>query len=352
MLAIPAAYLLAKELLDELRAGIAAVIFAAMPVAWAIEGGGVTRALAFALLLLALWRVAVLLRAPTLGRATMVGILGGAAVLTHPAVGPAGLAIAALLFAFRPSRRGLVALGGSGLLAGVLVAPWLAITLIRYGSESVITAAASHATESAIGRLLTFGPSWIGTLDFVLPLGLVGMAIVAHRREWLLPVWVSLMLVVPGGEGRYAAVAWAMLAATGAVLIGQRMAADGALKLAAGIGFAWLFLASLGAGYQSFSAIPGGVREAMAAAGRDVPETARFAVVTDSGRLEHSVLDWFPTLSGRVSIGTFMGLEWTTAENWEHVVALSHRIARGEIPAGADYVFTAVGGSATWAPAR
>jgi hypothetical protein len=112
----------------------------------------------------------------------------------------------------------------------------LAITLIRYGSESVITAAASHATESAIGRLLTFGPSWIGTLDFVLPLGLVGMAIVAHRREWLLPVWVSLMLVVPGGEGRYAAVAWAMLAATGAVLIGQRMAADGALKLAAGVG--------------------------------------------------------------------------------------------------------------------
>lgn len=352
MVAIPGAYLLARELVDERRAGLTALIFAAMPVTWAIEGGGVTRALAFALLLWSLWRVAALLKAPRVRDAAVAGILGGAAILTHPAVGPAGLASAGLLFVFMPSRRGFAALVGAGLLAATIVAPWFAMTLIRYGPESVLAAASSHQTENALGRLLTFGPSWVGTLDFVLPLALLGVAMLAHRRLWLLPAWVLVMIVVPGGEGRYAAVAWAMLAATGAALVADAVASEAGLKVAAGIGFAWLFFAALGAGYQTFNAVPAGVRDAMVDAGREVSPSTRFAVVSDSGRLEHSVLDWFPTLSGRVSVGTFMGLEWTTAARWDQAVALSHRIQQGEIPASADYVFTTEGGSATWAPAR
>ncbi|MEP6808589.1 MAG: glycosyltransferase family 39 protein, partial [Chloroflexota bacterium] len=66
MVAIAASYLLARELTDERRAGLTALIFAAMPVTWAIEGGGITRAPALAFLLLALWRVAALLRRPSL----------------------------------------------------------------------------------------------------------------------------------------------------------------------------------------------------------------------------------------------------------------------------------------------
>ena len=40
MLAIPAGYLLARELTDERRAGLTALIFAALPCTWAIEGAG------------------------------------------------------------------------------------------------------------------------------------------------------------------------------------------------------------------------------------------------------------------------------------------------------------------------
>jgi hypothetical protein len=353
LLAIPAAYLVARELAEERTAGLAALIFSAMPVTWAVEGGGVTRALAFALLLFALWRVAVLLRSPGVPNALLAGVLGAGAILAHPAVGPSGAASAILLLAFRRSRRGLVAAASAGLVALGLVAPWLAFVLGRYGPEPLLTAAVSHVQGDALGRLLTFGPSWIGTLDLVLPLGLLGGIVLAHRGHWLLPAWVVLMVVVPGGDGRYGALAWAMLAASGALLVARAIASEGALNLAAAVAFAWLFFVSLGAGYRLFYAIPPGVRSAIADAGRSVAPGTRFAVMVqgDVG-LEHAILDWFPTLSGRESIGTFMGLEWTTRERWGETVALSHRIAGGTVPPGADFVFRVEGSSATWEPVR
>jgi len=95
-----------------------------------------------------------------------------------------------------------------------------------------------------------------------------------------------------------------------------------------------------------------GIRAAMVAAGRSVPPGTRFAVVLDDPKLTEPVLDWFPTLSGRISVGTFMGLEWTSVERWDRTVALNYQIQRGEIPPDAQYVFRIDRGTATWGPAR
>ena len=352
LLAIPAAYLLARELTDELRAGLTALIFAAMPVTWAIEGGGVTRALALALLLLALWRLAVLVRLPGPRNAILAGVLAGVAVLAHPAVGPSGIASGIVLLAFRPSRRGLAFVGLAGVVLAVVVAPWLAMVVLRYGTGTIVAGATAHHTEETFGRLLAIGPSWIGALDFVLPLALLGIAMVVHRRDWLLPVWLVVLLFVPAGEGRYAAIVWALLAATGAIVIADAARSVGALKLTAGIGFAWLFTASLVAGYQQFNALPIGTRQAIALAASQTHAGARFAVISEQPGLEAMLLDWFPTLSGRISLGTYQGLEWTTVEGSDAVVALDDRIQKGQIPADADFVFTALAdGSSRWGPA-
>ena len=352
MLGIPASYLLAREITDEWRAGLTALIFAAMPVAWAIEGGGVTRALALTLLLLALWRIAILVRVPGMRNALLAGALAGMAILTHPAVGLSGAASGALLLAFTPTRRGLAFLGIAGMVAAVVITPWLAMVVIRYGPEAILAASGAHHLDETLGRLLTVGPSWIGTLDFVLPLALLGLATVAHRRQWLLPVWLVLLVIVPGGEGRYAAIVWAMLAAVGALTIAEAVRSAGALRLTAGIGFAWLFTASLLSGYQQFHAIPTNIRQAMVRAGSQTAPGARFAIVTDEPRLEAPLLDWFPTLSGRISVATYQGLEWTTVERWDATVALDDQIQRGEIPASADLIFQVDRGSATWGSAR
>jgi 4-amino-4-deoxy-L-arabinose transferase-like glycosyltransferase len=348
VLAIPAAFLLARELADDIVAGVAAVIFAAMPVAWAIEGGGVTRALALALLLAALWRVAVGLRSPSVKNALFAGVLAGLAILVHPAVGPTGVASSLLFLAFRRSWRGAATLAGATVAGGVVVAPWLLFVVSRWGFGAILAAGGAHKTEETLGRFLAIGPSWIGTLDFVLPLALLGLVIVARRREWLLPVWVVLLLVVPGGEGRYAAIVWAILAATGVLALLPTLKSVGAIRIGAGVGIAWMFIAALLTGYQRFQAIPTNIRNAMVEAGAETPVNTRFAVIVDNAGMEQPVLDWFPTLSGRVSVGTFMGLEWTSVEQWDQVVAIDHRIQAGQIPPGVDTVFQIKNGTATW----
>jgi hypothetical protein len=89
----------------------------------------------------------------------------------------------------------------------------------------------------------------------------------------------------------------------------------------------------------------------MTKAGSETAPGARFAIVTGDG--PHAwVLDWFPTLAGRTSIGTYQGLEWTTTEQWDATNALDDRIQQGEIPANADFVFSVKGGSASIRPAR
>jgi len=102
------------------------------------------------------------------------------------------------------------------------------------------------------------------------------------------------------------------------------------------------------AGYQTFGSLSPQIREAMIAAGEAAPAGTRFAVYADNAALETPLLDWFPTLSGQVSLGTFMGLEWTTAERWKETVAIQHRIDDGEIPEEATAVFRVQRGLASW----
>ena len=346
--AIPFAYLLARQLTGERQAGVAAIIFAAMPATWAIEGGGVTRALGLLLMLAALWRWARTLSSPTFVNALVTGAIAGLALMSHPGVGPTGAISGVVLLAFRPSRRGIVAAAEAAAMSLAVIAPWIAIVVQRYGLGAMQAASQAHHTEEALGRLLTVGPSWSGALDPVFPLAVVGLVVAIHRRDWLLPAWIAAAILVPGGEGRYATIMWAMLAASGVLTVATSLEQVGALRIAARVGLAWLFLGALLAGYQRFHAVPGPVRTAMQEVGRETPVGTRFAVVVRDPAIEQPVLDWFPTLSNRVSLGTFMGLEWTSVAQWDQRVALQRSIRYGEIPPDADAIFIVEGGSASW----
>ena len=347
MLAIPAAYLLARELSGSRRAGVASVIFAVMPITWAIEGGGVTRALAFALFLYALWRLTVLLRRPGLRNAVVAGVLFGAALLTHPVVGPPGLASAVLLCGFRASRRGIAWAAGSAITATLVIAPWLLTVVGRHGLAPLAVAAGAHASEQPIPRLLVYGPSWLGALDLVVALAILGLAISITRRDLFLPAWLLILILVPGGEGRYAALAWAMLAAAGVWVVLDALRSAGADKLFAGIGIALLFIASLLSGYQHFYPLGSAVRAAAVAAGGSVPPDTRFGVMSDAAGGDEALLDWFPALSRRISAGTYMGLEFASAKAWNHALQDNHMIQAGIVPADVDLLFVVRDGRAT-----
>lgn len=350
VLAIPAAFLLAREFVADRIAGLSALLFALMPVTWAIEGGGVTRGLAFVLLLLSLWAVRRTMRSPSIANAAGAGVLAGLAGLSHPAVGPTWLLSVMLFFAIQPSRRALLHLLATMAVALAIVTPWLLLVVFRHGPEVLVAAGTSHGLSETLGRLLTTGPSHIGVLDLVLPLALLGSVVVLHRREWMLPLWLVLLIAVPGGEGRFAAMAWAILAGIGAMTVADALGETGARRLASVVALSVMTIGAALAGYQSFDRLSPEIRGAMADAGAAAPPGTRFAVFTDDARLATPLLDWFPTLSGQISIGTFMGLEWTTAERWQETVAIHHRIQDGEIPEEATAVFRVKDGVATWDP--
>lgn len=349
LLAIVGAWLLARELFDDLFAGVAAVAFAAMPLAWAIEGGGVTRALGLALLLLALWRVAVLAQEPGVRNALLAGALAGAALLSHPAAGPTGVASAALILAWRPSRAGLAwGLAAAG-AAALVVAPWLWLVASRHGLELLVSGYTSHAEESQLVRIFVYGPSWLAPLDLLLAPALIGAVACVRDRRWLLPIWLAVLLVVPGGGGRYATVVWAMLAAAGVVAVLPALRSAGILRAATAAGFVALLLASLAAGYQRFHAIPADARRAMADVRDRAPADAQFAVVTDAEG-EDPIVEWFPYLADRHSLGTYMGAEWAGADAWRAALDRYAAIRDGVPPADADHLFLVSEGRATWSP--
>jgi hypothetical protein len=185
----------------------------------------------------------------------------------------------------------------------------------------------------------------------VVPFAVLGLAMAIHRRSWFVPAWLALLLLVPGGEGRHAALGWAILAAIGGQTAFEAVKAAGAQRLAAGIGIGFIFVVSLIAGYRRFDVVPAGVRQAIIEAGQASGAGARFAVVAGDSTDSQPLLDWFPTLSGRISVGTYQGLEFTTTERWMDAVDTDEAIQAGDIPPDANLVFRETDDGGTVEPA-
>lgn len=346
--AVGAAWLFAREITTARTAAFATIFFAAMPITWAIEGGGVTRGLGFTLLLLTCWCAAVTTRQQSFVRGAATGVVAALAVLSHPAVGPALVSLVALLLVFRWSAGGARALAFAAVVGGIAAAPWFWLVVTRHGIGPLLAGAIAHDQAPAILRLIAFGPTWLGPLDVTLVAAMVGLAAVIRRRSWLIPAWIIALLIVPSGEGRYSALAWALLAAEGVVAIAPLVTESRVRRLGAVLGVGALVLASYLAGIQRFRALPAEIQMAMAQVAQITPAGSTFAVRT--GALDERVLDWFPVLAQRVSIGTYMGLEWTSPARWHEGRRINAAVQQGLIPDGTDYVFVVSGRGATIEP--
>jgi hypothetical protein len=163
----------------------------------------------------------------------------------------------------------------------------------------------------------------------------------------MVPAWVLVLVLVPGGAGRYAGVAWAMLAAGGALGVLDALRSARARSVIAGIGVAFLFVASLLAGYEHYHALPPAVQSAAITAGGGFPGSTRFGIMSDASGGGEAILDWFPALSGQISVGTFQGLEFTTPGRWKQAIRNNLALQTGTVPAGVDLLFVVRDGGAT-----
>jgi hypothetical protein len=158
---------------------------------------------------------------------------------------------------------------------------------------------------------------------FALALSLIWLLAALRDRRFMLPVWLLVIFILdPRKAATDATLPLAMLAAIGFIEIVWPLLhreADGrapAWAIAAA-GFFLLVYAPVAAIASSTGSdsplhpLPKSQREAMAWAASNTTRTAGFVVMPSANRWANDApSEWFPALSGRVSLNTVQGSEW------------------------------------------
>jgi hypothetical protein len=354
-LSIPAFYLLALRILKKkYHAALAVLFFALTPRAfmWYVMGGGLTRSLGLFFMLLALASLVRLYQENRSVDILMAGIFCGLSVLSHPEAAVYTL-VSALLFWIMLSRRwmGFVNSVFVALITLVVSAPWW-ITVIHYhGLAPLISAASTGQRSAAVLHLLFFRFTEEPYATLVAILALAGIAFCLVRREYLLPVWMVIPFIVAGRSAVNAAmIPLAMLAAIGLVdgillalqwfgrsnQVEDRVQAmgmndpDGQVSsYERNLLFYVLFFLVFSTyefGLQLSSAtLYQPDREAMLWVRKNTAPAARFLILTGTSSVAcDPVMEWFPALTGRRSIDTIQGTEWTQGNNFGNFIRSSY----------------------------
>jgi hypothetical protein len=175
------------------------------------------------------------------------------------------------------------------------------------------------------------------TEEIYLPLialfGLIGLFAALGRRQYVLPLWVTLpLLLEPRSAPQYMVIPLAMLAGVGlaeVVLPGLRSAtaaSDRARAKIIAVFLVYLLFYALLSGYlvgfrivQSMTLQPD-ERSALLWVGENASPQARFIILSGGGPVSDPLAEWFPALSDRRSLNTIFGLEWVRAVSFRRAM--------------------------------
>jgi hypothetical protein len=335
-LSIPAFYFLTLQLFkDKYYASIATMFFALMPRAfsWFVMGGGLTRSPGQFFMLITLFVVLRLYEENRRADIFWAGLFGGLAVMSHPEAA-VHTVVSAVLFWIMLSRKRNTLI--QSILVGVVVVivtiPWWGTVLNYHGTAPLLNAAATGKKLIAVFNLVFFAFTEEPYATVIAILGLIGVASCLIRRDFLLPLWMAIPFFVEGRSAAGpAAIPLAMLAAVGLVDVifpalqaSVKKDAEQSNQISS-VERNVLFYLLL---YLVFSAYQFGFQlsaatvyppdeEAMYWARDNTPEGSRFLVMTGTDSVScDSVTEWFPALTGRQSLFTVQGTEWTKGESF------------------------------------
>jgi len=338
---ILALYLMAAELLrSRWRGVVAAGAFALMPRSylWLIVGGGVTRALGLLFALLAIHQGILMLRRHRSVHVAGTAAFGGLTGLSHP---QAALFVAVsmlILVGFHVfhGRAGTVIrqLVLAGLGALLVTSPWIAAVVAAHGIDPLVSAGRTALNPAnGLGVLLGLGFADTSVLDLMAALGVLGVVLRIARRQWMIPLWLALTVMIdPRAGSTYATVPLSlsvvpilgellqrMIPAQGrtATLESESLPRLVWTHRAATVVIALVLFTTL----RTASRIPldagsplHGLADDQVAAMRWVAANAddrtQFVVVTGRAWETDYLSEWFPVLTGRTSLATVQGSEW------------------------------------------
>ncbi len=329
-LSIPAFYFVATAVLkSRLRAAIAAVFYATSPVSFYLPfmGGGITRAPALAFSLLALGCFYRLFDTHDKRYVCPAAGFLSLTALSHPeTIFHTTLSI--LLFGLMARSRwknlGLVFIVAA--ITGAVTSPWWVVMLQRYGISPFITAFTSNLRDGlAPIYLLQFNLTGEVFLTVAGVLAAVGLALTLRRKEWLLPAWIVVAFLTSWRASPFSAIfPVAMLASLGIErLVGEttepfsRLFASGAQRTSLLILFAYCLASGMwaGTGVAYEQRITTDERAFLSQIASLTPANGRFLVLTGGSPAGDAFGEWFPTITGRVSVANIQGHEWMAAPN-------------------------------------
>lgn len=338
--AIPAFAFLSRETLRHRCAVAAATILYAVVLQsfqWQITGGGLTRSLGT---LLGIVAVTFALKAGS-GHSRRLAVFAGAftglAILSHMEWGlfAAGGVTLAYITSCRIARASLLAIL-SGIVAAVVIAPWVLMVVQGHGLEPFLSSSATSEWDIT-GFVISFFTA--GSLGLLAWPTALGTFVAISRKEYFLPIWAPLvMLLTPRMGGTQGlAIPGTLLAGIGVAaaisFVTRRIQADPDLsardralfdeKRLGGLGIVGLvaipalaiMLISLpqkdSAALTTLDQLTSDERSAMQWIARNTPTDSRFVII-DKAKEWYSdrLAEWFPFLTSRTSLTTAQGLEW------------------------------------------
>ncbi len=341
-LSVPAFYLLARRLLkNNFHAAVSTFFFALMPraLSWFVMGGGLTRSPGQFFMLLTLTFVIRLYEENRRSDILLAGFFGGLAVMSHPEAAVHTF-VSAIFFWLMLSRSRAKFIQSMlvGFVVLIVSAPWWASVISNHGLEPLLNGAATGSKFAAVFNLLFFVFSEEPYATVIAVLGLTGIAHRFVRRDYLLPLWMAIPFFV---EGRSAAgpasIPLAMLAALGLVevilpAIQPSPPKEAGVSSAERNVFVYLILFLVFSAYQfglglSKATLYPPDEQAMRWVQQNTPQDARFLVLTGTTSVScDSVLEWFPAISGRKSLLTVQGTEWTKGAGFNEYVRSTYAV--------------------------
>ena len=343
-LSIPVFYLLSLRLFkDKYYASLSILFFALMPRAfsWFVMGGGLTRSPGQFFMLLTLFFVLRLYEENRRVDIFWAGLFGGLAVMSHPEAA-VHTVVSAVLFWVMFSRKGNTFIYSLlvGMVVFIVTAPWWGTVIAYHGTEPLLNAAATGKKLIAVFNLVFFVFTEEPYATFIAILGLIGLAHRLIHRDYLLPIWMAIPFFVEGRSAAGpAAIPLAMLAAVGLVdvifpalqaSVKKARVEPGRKEVDASVVLQpvernvtiYLMLYLVFSAYQfgfqlSAATLYPEDQEAMVWVRENTPDNSRFLAMTGSLSVScDSVVEWFPALTGRQSLFTVQGTEWTKGDNF------------------------------------
>lgn len=329
--AIVAFYFLALQVTqDDLKAALAALFYAMVPKSfdWAIMGGGVTRAPALVFSFLTLAFAYRLLTTKDVRNILPTSTCAALLALTHPEITfQTAFSVFVLALFYLRSRKSLLHVLIVAMAVIVLASPWWWTALTRHGLTPFQAALGAHPRDfaSSLLYLFQFNLSGEPILAMVAVLGLIGLARDVRHRDFFLPAWIGLSFISDPRAAPFASLTpLVLLAVKGfeSTLKGLGESApleDGfTAKFPRYVLFGvitYLFLSGMIASMQ----IGNGLRllpeeqQALGWITENTSTDSRFLILTGDAALSDPLSEWFPALTGRVSLVTAQGHEWTPA---------------------------------------